>query len=147
MTNDFHGLDPASLAALRIGLWIGSATAVLLFVQAALWIVKFFRTKPEKRKIYPQPLAIKIEGQPVTEEDCTQRHHLIEQQMAGIRAERQADTKEQGEQRRLLYLKMERLDEATRQHIEGVRKELSDKIETMPDRIIATLRNFGIIGK
>ena len=44
MTNDFHGLDPASLAALRIGLWIGSATAVLLFVQAALWIVKFFRT-------------------------------------------------------------------------------------------------------
>lgn len=44
-----------------------------------------------------------------------------------------------------LYSKMEEVRKQTSDHTESVRKELSEKIDAMPDRVVALLRNTGAL--
>jgi hypothetical protein len=135
---------PASIAA-----WL----ACLFFLVALLnSLIKFKRNvwpedKPEGRAISPQPLGVRIEHGLVTDAACKARHQTIEGELGSLRTIREEDTKAAGLSRKAIYEKIEEKDEAMRRHIESVRVELSEKIDGTPDRIIAILRNFGVIGK
>ena len=78
-------------------------------------------------------------------------YQRLTQEERGKRAQaeldkRIADAKDGAQSRKGLYEEIKSTNDQTRGHIEDVRKELSDKIDAMPDRVIAILRNFGVIG-
>jgi hypothetical protein len=94
------------------------------------------RKRKETRRIEPQPFDVRVIDSMAREKDCLSRHDEIQREIVGMRNRRDQDMKDASLSRKAVY-----------EQINKVRGELSDKIDTMPDRIIATLRNFGVIGK
>ena len=118
-----------------------------------------------RNEIHPQPLEVKEAQKFVTREHCDQVHQMTGSQMLEVKAslgelrgKMERDKQEAGFSRKAIYAEIKSTNEGTRQHIEDVRKELSadindvkdkllDKIDGISDKVIATLRNAGAIGK
>ena len=62
-----------------------------------------------------------------------------------LREKNMKDVELAGFSRKAIYKEIKDTNEGTRSHIESVRVELSAQINNMPDRIIALLRNAGVI--
>jgi hypothetical protein len=135
---------PANIAA-----WLACLAFVVVLLNGLIRLKRNLwpEDKPESRSISPQPLGVKLEPGLVTEAACKARHLTLEGQMSEMRQAREEDTRVAALSRKAIYERIEQKDEAMRLHIEDVRKELSEKIDGTPDRIIAILRNFGVIGK
>lgn len=112
------------------------------------------RRKHESRRIEPQPLEVKQVHEFVRKDECAALHEQnrkrvveLAEMLEAARRLVAAETEKAGFSRKAIYTEIKTTNDQTRNHIEEVRKELSEKIDGMPDRVIAILRNFGVIGK
>ena len=148
-----------------IAAWLACAAFVaMLFVQLAKARQIFLGGKPTS-EITPQPLVVKAADQVVTKEQCDQLHrgqtdHVlrVENAVSVLRERMERDKSEAAFTRKNIYTEIKSTNEATRAHIEEVRKELtraiddvsnrlSVKIEALPDRVFANLKNLGALDK
>jgi hypothetical protein len=90
-----------------------------------------------------QPLEVKAATVFVRQEECLQRNQQtkaelerIEREVKTLRVDREKDVVNADDARRRLYNQMD-----------SVRKELSDKIDTMPERMMNTLSTLGVLRK
>ena len=125
MLAQFESVAPSVLR--DFALIIGGLAATAYYVKALFW---------GEGKI-PQPLRTTREDKFVSEKDCASRHKdetnkitQLHQQLIAMEASRETQRQLASEDRKSIY-----------SHIDHVRRELSDKIEAMPSRIIADLRN------
>jgi len=95
----------------------------------------------QSRTIDNQPIKVQSVEKIVSEKECIERHKSaidavegVKQQLVKLEDARQKDSEQASKDRKTIYA-----------HIDDVRRELSEKIDDMPDRVIATLRNTGAI--
>lgn len=153
-----QSVDPTFLKQfmmLVIGLLGGGA--------AAATIMGFIMKR--KVELHPQPVPTQEVEKPVTQAHCEQVHKIVGSQVqevkvavSELRSKMERDKQEAGFSRKAIYAEIKSTNDTTRQHIEDVRKELSadikdvkdkllDKVDGISDKVIATLRNAGAIGK
>lgn len=99
-------------------------------------LVVALRRRKEVRRIEPQPFDVRLIHDMAREKDCMDRHKVSLEQITELRGARTEDARAASISRKAIYEEIKRTE-----------LRLSDKIDTMPDRIIATLRNFGAIGE
>ena len=125
-------LESVAPAALRdFALIIGGLAATAYYLKELFW---------GGEKI-PQPLRTLKEEKFVTTSQCLKEHEEDRKQVAQLRQQfvnleysRETQRLQASEDRKTIY-----------KHIDEVRRELSQKIDDMPDRVIATLKNTGAI--
>ena len=135
-------------------IWIvlaGVAILASIFGNVGQWVA--LRKKREKTEI-EQPVDVHMVSGFVTKDECARLHaansdHVREVAKKLEEAHRILAMAEEkaGYSRKAIYTEIKDTNEQTRAHIEHVRQELGEQIAGMPDRIIAILRNFGVIGK
>jgi hypothetical protein len=64
-----------------------------------------------------------------------------------LEEQRGTDLRDAALSRKSVYEKIETTRKEVSDKVDATRKDLTDKIEAVPDQVIATLRNFGVIGK
>lgn len=69
-----------------------------------------------------------------------------EEDFRRVESQRQIDLVAASGSRKLTYEKIEATRKELYDKVEETRADLTDKIEDVPDRIVAMLRNFGVIG-
>jgi len=133
----------------QVLIWIGCAGSVLgglaFLVMLFNQLAKARNTIAGKREsvdLHPQPLEFHEGMTPASEKDCRARHDLAMKRIDDLQSRREGDVA------------------SLHEKINGVAREVSglktavdsmaDRIgtvEALPDRIIAMLRNFGVIGR
>jgi hypothetical protein len=82
-------------------------------------------------------------------EQLSESHAVLTQRVGKLEATVEKNREAAEAQARVrsagLYSKMEEVRKQTSDHTESVRKELSEKIDAMPDRVVALLRNTGAL--
>jgi hypothetical protein len=138
---------------LQLLVWLACAGSVLA---AMAFLLMLFNQAAKARKTIrgerdgvdlQQPLEVTAHQELAREKDCLSRFDTITTHIQELRAQRERDIASNSATRKAIYEEIKARNDSTWHHIDGVRKELSDKIESVPDRVIATLRNFGAIGK
>ena len=125
-------IENVAPSALRdFALIVGGAAATAYYVKEIFW------NGGNRRDIYPDPLRVQKMEKFVSEKDCASRHaeetarmSQLHQQLIAMEASRETQRRQVSEDLKTIY-----------NHIDEVRRELSQKIEDMPDRVIATLKN------
>ena len=127
---------------------VGTLTAIVAAVIA--WLV--YRRKRERVKVEPDPLRVQQVHDFVRNNECLARHQEslnglsdVRKDIKELREKNMKDVELAGFSRKAIYKEIKDTNEGTRSHIESVRVELSAQINNMPDRIIALLRNAGVI--
>lgn len=92
-------------------------------------------------EVSPQPLMVQAVSDCVKEKDCLERHGALTAQMAELRAYRVQDAKDGAASRKGIYEEIKGVQRQMGEHIDEVRRELSQKIDTMPAQIVAQLLN------
>lgn len=127
---------------LAFGFWVSVLANLALVVGLGVSLTR----KKEKRIIAPQPLE--VEGE-LKVQSKGRRFNAGEWDAKHVEIDRRLD--EHGEQIESLWSTMRAEDKESRQEfgekIDGVRKELSGKIDELPAQMVALLRNTGAIGK
>ena len=100
-------LDPATRAALHVGIWIASATAVLIFAQLCVWLVKTIRGSAEPRRIEPQPLMVGAAPEYVTASACRERMERLNLTATEAERHRVQDAKDNAASRSAIYHRIE----------------------------------------
>lgn len=108
----------------------------LTVVGIVLGVAKLFKEFKGKK---PKPPNEQLDS---SHKNLAQRVENLEERVEKNReaAEQQARVRSAG-----LYAKMDEVRKQTMDHTEMVRRELSSKIDDMPDRIVALLRNTGAL--
>jgi hypothetical protein len=122
---------------------IGFAVSIL----GNIALVLALRRTKETRIIEPQPFDVRVIDAMAKEKDCLSRFELAQRELEAIRQRRDADIAAGSISRKAIYETITQTNRETTKQLESVRSELSAQISTMPDRIIATLRNVGAIGR
>lgn len=150
--------------------WIGCAAFVLLFLNQLYVAKKNLFGSKQATEISPQPLDVRIAHEFVRKDECVQRHgestnkiQDIERQITALRSERADDLRVAAAGRKALYEKIEavrkdvvgqlagifdKIDDVRKEaseHSENSRRELTEKIDDLPNQVIATLKNTGAI--
>lgn len=129
----------------EIAAWLGCLVfCVALYNQLSKAKANLFGEK-KTTEVSPQPLVVKAVGEFAQERDCVGRYNQVEGQIAELRTKREEDLRAGSGSRRAIYEEIAKTTEQTRRHMESVRTELSEKIDNMPDRMIAILRNTGAL--
>lgn len=134
--------------------WLVIAFLVSVFSNVVLAVTAIIALR--KKTELEQPVRVELEREFAKEAVCHARHTESTQMIEGLRRERITDAKDAAFSRKGIYKQIEEVGgagtrqiEALRreltQHTEAVRKELADKIDDLPDRMIAMLRNTGAI--
>jgi hypothetical protein len=121
---------PAEIAA-----WLACLVFVIALYNQLAKAKANFNGTAKRTEVSNSPLEVRESHEFATEKDCLLRAAALEKAIEILRSERIQDMKDAAHSRKSLYAQ-----------IDQVRKELSDKIDCMPDRVIATLKNFGAIG-
>ena len=129
-------LESVAPQALRdFALIVGGLAATAYYVKELFW------GGGSRREIYPDPLRVEKMVKNVSEKDCflrnseeTKRIEQLHLQLVKLEESRETQRRQASDDRKTIY-----------NHIDEVRRELSQKIEDMPDRVIATLKNTGAI--
>jgi hypothetical protein len=138
---------------LQLLIWLACAGSVL---GALAFLLMLFNQAAKARKTIrgerdgvdlQQPLEVTAHQEMSREKDCRDRFDTAMAHIQEMKAQRERDIASNSATRKAIYEEIKARNDSTWHHIDGVRKELSDKIESVPDRVIATLRNFGAIGK
>jgi len=127
--------------------WIAcGAVAVYVLAKLYLAIQTLTGKSPANvQQITPSPLIVS-EHEPFATRNELQAVKEDIEALDGDLKKLRTEIVENGERRRLsIEAKVEESRAENHRHTENVRKELSEKIDTMPDRVIATLRNTGAI--
>ena len=113
-------------------LFIAALAATAYYIKALFW---------GDKSTVPDPLRVQKVDRIVSEKECIARHteaarelHEVRQKFNQLEASREVQRQQASEDRKIIY-----------RHIDEVRRELSQKIDDMPDRVIATLKNTGAI--
>lgn len=93
-------------------------------------------SKRETRRIEPQPFDVRLISELAREHECVKRSEVLQKQIDDLWVQRKEDDRTASIHRKSIY------DE-----IGKVRDSLSAKIDDMPARLVALLRNTGAIGK
>jgi len=103
----------------------------------AMATIYMARHAGKQREILPDPLRVQKMEKLAAEKDCMARHadstrgiEQLHQQLIELEKSRETARQQASEDRRAIY-----------KHIDVVRLELSQKIDDMPSKIIADLRN------
>jgi len=105
--------------------------------------------RPAQATIAPQPLSVTI-SQELHKEfaakaDFDQHKSNCEHEFARVDQQRGEDLRANAASRKVMYDKQDDLRKELTERTDAVRKDLSDKIDSIPERIIATLKNTGAI--
>ncbi|MEI6565318.1 MAG: hypothetical protein WCR20_01470 [Verrucomicrobiota bacterium] len=129
-------------APVELAAWLGCLAFVVAAVNGVMRLVDRMKDKPS-----PGEVRAEASDKFVQKAQCEVLHRDFVARLQLLEAQRVSDGREASGQRARLYDQIKVTNDQTREHIEAVRQELSDKIDQMPDRVIAMLRNFGAIGK
>lgn len=140
--------DPTSYAAIG---WL--LVSVVAIITGANQVIKLWdRISGQGKSAIPQPLQVEQAVKFVTKEQCEHLHQTqaatvqaLKVELNELRQQRIQDAKDSSFSRKALYAEIKEANENATAHIEAVRKELSERIEAMPDRVVALLRNTGVI--
>ena len=94
------------------------------------------------KPIPPPPWEVRAAAEFTKESDCKARHNDLARIIGTMEDRRIRDAKDGAASRSRLYDEIKAVQKDTQEHIESVRKELGDKIEGMPDRIVAQMLNM-----
>ncbi len=132
--------------------WLGCLGFVLLIVNQGFKLWQNLAGRSHIAEISPQPLEIRQATEFVrklefheTRDGIAHQIQQINNQLQEARGIRITDAKDAASSRRLLHEEVKIARKDMLQHTENVRRELSDKIDNIPDRVIATLKNTGAI--
>jgi len=116
-----------------VAAWIGCFAFIVVLINAVIKLADRLRGKQP----YPP------------NEILEKRVNGVEETMNEIesRVERHREANDRAAQVRTagIYTKVDQVRKESQEHTEAVRKELSDKIDGLPDRLIATLKNTGAL--
>ena len=134
--------------------WLAGLGLLLMLLDRVLRIKRSIFPRKDDVEIHPRPLEIRKAVDYVTKEHCDAIHsgtasHIRELKVSvsDILSRLEKGRADGDYMRKAIYSEIKEREQATRQHIESVRHELSEKIDAMPDRLVAMLRNFGVIGR
>lgn len=133
-------------------IWLGCAALVLagvfFLVGGYNQLMKarlYLKGEGKEHHITPQPLEVRYDLGAASEKDCMNRFAATEREIAAIKKQRDKDDEVASIHRASIYRKMEQVRMEVSAQTEAVRKELSGKIDDVPDRLIATLKNTGAL--
>lgn len=110
--------------------WLGSLGLVLLIADRVISVAGRVRGEKQKTEVYPQPLDVNLVHEMAKDRDCLARAAHLQSEVNKLWAARDLDAKEASIHRKSIYDK-----------VESVRRDLTDKIESVPHQVVATLRN------
>jgi hypothetical protein len=134
----------------EIAAWLAClAFCVMMFNQGAK---AYGILTGKKQQISPQPLMVQEAERFMTKEVCDRNHAEAERavrtamvEVAKLQDQLEKDRREASISRKSVYAEINRTTDETRKHMEDVRRELSEQIHAMPDRVVMLLRNTGVI--
>ncbi|MCX6896316.1 MAG: hypothetical protein NTZ16_12625 [Verrucomicrobia bacterium] len=119
--------------------------ALILVVAAVFGIVAFFR-KPDEVKLKDDPaIEVRKAAKRFNYDLTEQRYNDHERRILALeKAKGELFGKLESDKQEILDAGEMRGDKIT-EHVEAVRRELDEKIDNIPDRVITTLKNTGAI--
>lgn len=133
-------------------IWLGCAALVLAGVfflvggyNQLMKARQNLKGEGREHHITPQPLEVRHDLGAAQEKDCLNRFQATEREIAAIKKQRDEDDRVSSIHRASIYNKMEQVRIEVSNHTEAVRKELSEKLDDVPDRLVAMLKNTGAL--
>jgi gas vesicle protein len=141
----FAQLEHVPAATIKDVLLIVIGVGGFIFAAAAF----FERRKSQKREITPQPLLVAHDEPCARKSELEQHIRATRDSFDQIRDELKTDRHDNQEhaskRSKTLFDKVEAVRTELDTKIEESRRELTEKIDDVPDRVIATLKNTGAI--
>lgn len=126
--------------------WKNAVIIVLSVISGLAGLAGIYRSLVPPR--LPQPLQVHGVDAPVTHKDCAQHHAPLVQRLTAL----ELASSDATERRRKMYEAITASKEAHHRETVELRTEVAGRLETiesdikaMPDRIIAIMRNIGVI--
>jgi plasmid replication initiation protein len=118
--------------------WMLGCTIVACLAAVAGVIIAIVSLNKKQEVALDQPVSVELTKQFVPKHDFDEHVRVTASEFRALRQENRED-------REKLAVNSSRQIDGVYKRIEDVRKELSEKMDDVPDRVIATLKNTGAI--